>query len=418
MWIEHAIWWHVYPLGFVGAPIRDRDPQAPMVHSLAHLEAWLDYAVELGTSGLLLGPIFDSSTHGYDTTDYFRIDPRLGDEDDFDSLVRAAKQRGLRIVLDGVFNHVGRAHPAFIRTIEEGPSAPEADWFRLTWPEAWQPGQQPEYGDFEGHGDLIALNHDSPAVERLVGDVMRHWLARGVDGWRLDAAYAVDPAFWTRVIPGVRQEFPEAWFLGEVIHGDYAQIATTSGLDSITQYELWKATWSALADANFYELAHALTRHDEFAEGMLPQTFVGNHDVDRIATKVGGPKAVLAATVLFTVAGVPSVYYGDEQAYTGEKTVGWGGDDQVRPVFPATPSELSPLGSWMHRVYQDLIGMRRRHPWLVRARTEQVELSNERFVYRARNPEGPESITVELDVLRPSAQVTGADGQVLFRYDG
>lgn len=418
MWIDHAIWWHLYPLGFVGAPIRDAERDSPVTHRLPHLEAWLDYAVELGASGLLLGPIFASTSHGYDTIDYYRIDPRLGDEEDFDSLVRAAKQRGLRIVLDGVFNHVGRLHPAFTRVVEQGPTAPQAEWFRLDWPPGWQPGQQPGYGDFEGHGDLVALNHDSPVVEQMVAEVMRHWLRRGVDGWRLDAAYAVDPAFWSRVIPGVREEFPKAWFLGEVIHGDYAQIAAASGLDSITQYELWKATWSALSDENFYELAHALERHGTFALGMLPQTFVGNHDVTRIATKVGGPKAVLAATLLFTVAGVPSVYYGDEQGYTGEKTQGWGGDDQVRPLFPTTPAQLSGLGTWMHRIYQDLIGLRRRRPWLVRALTEKVELTNERFVYRARDPQGSESITVELDVARVSARITGADGSVLFSYDG
>lgn len=422
MWVEHAIWWQVYPLGFVGAQIRDIDPQAPVevAHRLSHLEAWLDYAVELGASGLLLGPIFASTSHGYDTTDYLRIDPRLGDDADFDSLVAAAKRRGLRIVLDGVFNHVSREHPAFRRVVEQGPDAPEADWFHLTWPAGWQPGQVPTYETFEGHGGLVALDHDSPAVARMVGDVMRHWLRRGVDGWRLDAAYAVDPAFWGRVIPGVREEFDEAWFVGEVIHGDYAQIAERGHLDSVTQYELWKATWSALADRNFYELAHALERHNGFVESFLPQTFVGNHDVTRILTKVGsGPLAALATVVLFTVAGVPSVYYGDEHAYAGEKTDGWSGDDQVRPVFPETPTELSDLGAWMYRVHQQLIGLRRRHPWLVRARSQKVEIANERLVYTSSDPHGSQSLRVELDIrATPKARVTSSDGKVLFTYEG
>ncbi len=420
-WADHAIWWHVYPLGFTGAPIRDVESRE-VTHRLPHLQAWIPYAVELGCSGLLLGPVFDSTTHGYDTTDYFRLDPRLGDDADLDAFLAAAKQAGLRVVFDGVFNHVGREHPAFQRVLEQGPSAPEADWFRLTWPsgaEAWQPGVEPEYQDFEGHGGLVALDHDSPAVEQLVVDVMTHWLRRGIDGWRLDAAYAVPPEFWARVLPRVRAEFGQSWFLGEVIHGDYADIVERGGLDSVTQYELWKAIWSSIADVNFHELAWSLKRHEEFTARFVPQTFVGNHDTTRIATKVGDGGSVLAATVLFTVAGIPSVYYGDEHGFHGEKIEGWGGDDQVRPVFPESAAQLE-LGGWMHALYQQLIGVRRRNAWLVDAVTETDEVTNERLVYTSRSRTGGELITVELDATvptQPSAVVRDATGEV-FSYRG
>jgi cyclomaltodextrinase len=177
-WVKHAIWWQVYPLGFTsaeaatqpagehggGGTAGEAPAAGPVAHRLGQLAAWLDYAVDLGASGLALGPVFAAQTHGYDTTDHYRIDPRLGDEGDFAALVDAAHARGLRVLLDGVFNHVGRDFPAFQRVLEQGPGAPEASWFRLTWPPGWQPGTEPEYGTFEGHEALVALNHDEPAV--------------------------------------------------------------------------------------------------------------------------------------------------------------------------------------------------------------------------------------------------------------
>ena len=181
MLIDHAIWWHVYPLGAVGAPVHDADEPGPH-HRLRRLEPWLDHAIELGCSGLLLAPIFASSSHGYDTLDHFRIDPRLGDDADFDHLMAAAAQRGMLVMLDGVFNHVGRDHPL-------------AD--TLGTAQAW-----------EGHDSLVELDHTNPAVADLVVEVMVHWLRRGIAGWRLDVAYAVPAEFWRTVLPRVRAEFP------------------------------------------------------------------------------------------------------------------------------------------------------------------------------------------------------------------
>lgn len=184
MWADHAIWWQVYPLGFTGAS------GTTLAHRLGRLENWLDYAIELGCSGLLLGPVFASETHGYDTVDHFRIDPRLGDLEDFDRLVAQAKQRGLRIALDGVFNHVARSFDA------------PPEWFRRR--------DDGSLDTFEGHDQLVLLDHSQPAVAQYVRDVLCHWLDRGVDAWRLDVAYAVPPEFWRAVLP--REQFPEAWF--------------------------------------------------------------------------------------------------------------------------------------------------------------------------------------------------------------
>ena len=368
-WVQHAIWWHLHPLSFVGAE-SDSAGVEP-AHRFGRIVDWFDYAVELGVSGIALGPVFASRTHGYDTTDHFRIDPRLGDDTDFGVLVAAAHDRGLRVLLDGVFNHVGRDFPAFVAAEAGGP---EAAWFRREQDGGW--------ARFEGHEMLVALNHDEPAVADHVVDVMGHWLAAGADGWRLDAAYAVPPRFWARVLPRVRQRFPDSDVAGEVIHGEYAETVKASGMDAVTQYELWKAIRSAVEERNLFELDHALGRHNDMLDTFVPLTFVGNHDVTRIASAIHDERHLPHALVtLFTVAGTPSVYYGDEQAFRGTKQERVGGDDAIRPQFPSSPADLSPLGESTFRLHQELIGLRRRHPWLHRARTTTLHLTNMALLY-------------------------------------
>ncbi len=368
-WVEHAIWWHVLPLSFVCA--EGDSAGVEITHRLGRIVDWFDYAVELGASGVALGPVFASGTHGYDTTDHFRIDPRLGDDTDFRVLLAAAHDRGLRVLLDGVFNHVGREFPAFVAAEAGGP---EAAWFRRERDGGW--------ARFEGHEMLVALNHDEPAVADHVVDVMGHWLAAGADGWRLDAAYAVPPRFWARVLPRVRERFPDSYVVGEVIHGEYAEIVEASGMDAVTQYELWKAIRSAVEERNLFELDHALGRHDDMLDAFVPLTFVGNHDVTRIASAIHDERHLPHALVtLFTVAGTPSVYYGDEQAFRGTKQERVGGDDAIRPQFPSSPADLSPLGESTYRLHQELIGLRRRHPWLHGARTTTLHLTNTAPLY-------------------------------------
>lgn len=397
-WVNSCIWWQVYPLGFAGAPIRPDESSRPAMSSgdggPRALLPWLDHAVELGVNGLLLGPVFASWSHGYDTLDHLRVDPRLGTEDDLTDLIRACHERGIRVALDGVFNHVSEHHPLFVDARDSGFSGPAAAWFALdrTDPAAPRPRV------FEGHDSLVTLNHANPEVATYVGDVMTYWLDRGVDAWRLDAAYAVDPGFWRTVLPRVRERHPDAWFVGEVIHGDYAAFTGAGGLDSVTQYELWKAIWSSVADRNFFELDWTLARHNGYLEHFVPQTFVGNHDVTRIASTLGPDGAVVALALLMTVGGVPSVYYGDELGLTGVKEERLGGDDAVRPAFPANPRDAVGLAGPVHRAHQDLIGLRRRHPWLVTATTEALTLTNTRYVYRTRSADGATSLTVDMDV--------------------
>jgi cyclomaltodextrinase len=432
-WVAHAVWWQVYPLGFVGAEpqaVASESGDVPVQHRLGRLHDWLDYAVELGASGLALGPIFASQTHGYDTVDHFRIDPRLGDDADFDALIEAAHARGLRVLLDGVFNHVGRGFPGFIEVLEQGPSASHAGWFHLTWPnqpnqpdepgEPWRPGQEPDYVSFEGHRQLVTLNHAEPQVADYIAAVMTHWLGRGADGWRLDAAYAVPTTFWASVLPRVRAAHPGAYLVGEVLHGDYAGYVKDSGLDSVTQYELWKAIWSSLNDANFFELAWALNRHNGLLESFVPLTFVGNHDVTRLASKLTDERHLPhALAILLTLGGTPSIYYGDEQAFRGIKEERAGGDDAIRPAFPTSPAELAPDGWPVYRLHQDLIGLRRRHPWLHTARTRLLSLTNQQLSYESLSQsEGADRLLVTLNLAGDPAQLPAAGARAVLAGDG
>jgi cyclomaltodextrinase / maltogenic alpha-amylase / neopullulanase len=378
-WVRHVIWWHVYPLGFVGA-FPASAPPGPGEHRLRRVADWFDHAIQLGASGIALGPIFASRTHGYDTTDHYRIDPRLGGDDDFDYLVAEAHRRGLRVLLDGVFNHVGADFEA------------AASWFG---------GHT-----FEGHDGLLTLDHDNPEVADYTADVMTHWLRRGADGWRLDAAYAVPQHFWATVLPRVRRLKPDAWFVGELIHGDYAAVVRETGFDSVTQYELWKAIWSGLNDANFYELDWAMRRHNHFVESFPPLTFIGNHDVTRIASQLQRPEHLAHALVLLmTVGGIPSIYAGDEFGYHGIKEERVGGDDAVRPEFSSPPIQLDSRQAEVWRLHQYLVGLRRRHSWLHAASTTKLRLDNRHYVYESRH--GDQALIVALNIDDAPLRVDG-----------
>jgi len=394
-WAKNTVWWHLYPLGFCGAPIRPGQEGFPGLDAeptprLRRLINWLDFALDLGINGLILGPIFASTSHGYDTLDHFRIDPRLGTERDFDDLVAACQERGIAIVLDGVFSHVSTYHPWLRDDMTKGQGA--SDLFDIDWN---APGG-PRPRVWEGHGGLARLNHNSETAKNLVSSIMLHWLARGVDGWRLDAAYSVPQQFWAQVIPTVRERFPGAWFLGEVLHGDYASYARTNHVDSVTQYELWKSIWSSILDSNLFELDWTLKRHNEQLNSFVPQTFIGNHDVTRIATKIGADRAIAAAAILFTVGGIPSIYAGDELGYQGVKENREGGDDAIRPAFPDYP-DASLGDNPVYRAHRELLQIRRERPWLTSARTSVSTLQNKYLAYQIEGTDG-NKLSVEIDL--------------------
>ncbi|RRD53493.1 alpha-amylase [Buchananella hordeovulneris] len=373
-WVGHTSFWHVFPLGMAGALYgpgwKEGEPGG-----LDLVSSWLDHPRGLGLSGLALGPIFASTSHGYDTTDYYRIDPRLGDDHTFGRLVDAVHHRSMRLVLDGVFNHVGAEHPFVTDVRLHGRDSRYYDYFHVTWDEAT--GQGPYFHNFEGHTGLITLNHGCPAVQDMIVDVMCHWLARGADGWRLDAAYAMDPAAWATITARVKEVFPDAFLFGEMIHGDYREFVAASGLDSVTQYELWKSIRSSIAERNLFELDWNLRRHNDFLASFVPVTFVSNHDVTRLNSALPDPRdAAIATVLLLTVGGTPCVYYGDEYGLGGVKEERPGGDDVLRPAFPAPwnfharPEQDAAAGLHHH-----LLTWRNAHAWAHQAQASFTELT-------------------------------------------
>ena len=379
-WVRHAIWWRLYPLGFAGAyPPPPTAPAGPQEHRLRRVIAWLDHAIELGTSGIALGPIFSAATHGYDTLDHLHIDPRLGDEHDFHAVVSEAHRRGLRVQLDGVFNHVSHRHPLAQAALRDGPGSQAARWFRASGSP-----QRTGLATFEGHDALVVLNHDNPEVEEHVVRVMRHWLDRGADAWRLDAAYAVPDAFWARVLPQVRATHPGAWFEAEVLHGDYAAFVRDSTADAVTQYELWKAIWSSVNDRNFHELDWALRRHNTMLATFVPATFVGNHDVTRIATQITDPRHLPHAIVLLANARRNPQHLRRRRVRTARRQRTPGRRRRRHPAQVPRPraSGLAGADQAIYRLHQRLIGLRRRHPWLHQATSTTKQLRNDQYVTR------------------------------------
>jgi cyclomaltodextrinase len=303
------------------------------------------------------------------------IDPRLGEEADFIHFIDAARSRGLDILADGVFNHVGHEFPRFCTAAMCGPDSEPASWFRRKIVDDGHPSC--DYDTFEGHDALITLNHEEVAVQTYTADVMTYWLDRGISGWRLDAAYATPRNFWSSVLPRVRRAHPEAYIFGEVIHGDYAGFVRETGADAVTQYELWKAIWSSLNNGNCFELAWSLTRHSRYLEEFVPITFIGNHDVTRIASRLHDPRHLPhALAILFTIGGTPCIYAGDEQGFRGVKEDRIGGDDEIRPCFPDVPDGLAPYGWDTYRLHKELVMLRRQRPWLNRAKTSVNHLAS------------------------------------------
>lgn len=409
-WVDHVLWWHVYPLGFVGA---EREagalPDGHVEHRLGRIEGWLDHLLSLGCNGLLLAPVFASASHGYDTVDYLRIDPRLGDDADFDALVAACHARGVRVLLDGVFNHAGRGFAPVAQALAEGPGSPGAEWVQ----QLYDTDGVVTADYFEGHDTLVTLDHGSPRVQDFVREVLLHWLRRGVDGWRLDAAYAVPAEFWAAVLPGVREEFPDAWFFAEMIHGDYVSYVERSGIDSVTAYELWKAVWSALDTVNLHELEWTLGRHRDLLEHFVPTTFLGNHDTTRVASQIHDhrhwPHAV---ALLGFLPGVPCVYYGDEFGLEGVKEDRVDGDDAVRPAFPAERGLFEDPHPEIEEVYRRVLALRRRHAWLVDAVTSTEQVTNEHLLVHARARHGDDALTLALN-LADEAYALPAGASVL-----
>lgn len=323
-WIETAVFYHVYPLGYCGAPSRN-DRSSPPEPRLDALTARLASIADLGANALYLGPVFESVAHGYDTVDHRAIDRRLGDAAAMRRLCDEARRLGMKVVLDGVFNHVGRGHPWFLALRERGPGSEAAAFFARVDPAGRSPCGDPfSYACWNGCADLPRLDLANAALRRELVEAALSWIDDyGVDGIRLDAADQVAPAFQAELAAACRARKPGFWLLGEVVLGDYRSYLEPGRLDSVTNYECWKGLWSSMNDVNLHEIAYSLNRQfgpGGLYEGRLLYSFSDNHDVERVASKLRERRRLYPLTILlFTMPGIPSIYYGSEFGVGGRK---------------------------------------------------------------------------------------------------
>lgn len=318
-WYNEAIFYHIYPLGLTGAP-KENDYGTP-VHRLNTLLPWIDHIKEIGCTALYIGPLFESVGHGYETTDYKKLDSRLGTNEDLTNFVKACHDKGIRVIFDGVFNHTGRDFFAFKDIQKNRENSPYVNWYcNVNFGGNTEYNDGFSYENWGGYNLLVKLNQRNPEVQNYICDVIRFWVSEfDIDGIRLDAADVLDFDFM-RVLRHTADEVKkDFWLMGEVIHGDYSRWVNGQTLHSVTNYALHKALYSGHNDHNYFEIAHTVKYLQNMGDLDL-YNFVDNHDVERIHTKLQN-KAHFAPVhvLLYTLPGVPSIYYGSEFGIDGKK---------------------------------------------------------------------------------------------------
>ena len=349
MWAYNSIFYQIYPIGFCGAPVHNDGVCVPRIRKLMD---WSEYLQTLGVDSILLNPIFESDNHGYDTRDFKKIDCRLGTNEDFKEVCEDLHKHNVKIVLDGVFNHVGRGFWAFKDVQEKKWDSPYKDWFHISfdgnscyddgfWYEGW-----------EGHFELVKLNLQNPAVVDYLMECVKYWIDEfDIDGLRLDVAYSLDHNFMRRLRSYTQELKPDFALIGEVLFGDYNIIVNDEMLHSCTNYECYKGLYSSFNCMNMFEIAHSLHRQfgsDQWCiyRGKHLMTFVDNHDVTRVASILTNEKHLpLIYALAFGMPGIPCVYYGSEW---GEKAKKEDGDPALRACFEAP--QYNELTEWISKL--------------------------------------------------------------------
>ncbi len=335
-WYDEAIFYHIYPLGLSGAPA-DNHYEEP-VHRLKDLEPWISHIKDIGCNALYIGPLFESGSHGYDTTDYKKLDSRLGTNDDLKEWVKKCHKSGIKVILDGVFNHTGRDFFAFKDIKEKRENSAYRDWYcnvNFGGNNSYNDGFG--YENWGGYDLLVKLNQRNPAVIDYICDIIRFWVSEfDIDGIRLDAADVLDFDFMKALRRLANDIKPDFWLMGEVIHGDYSRWCNNDTLHAVTNYTLHKALYSGHNDHNYFEIAHTVKRLYDMAGqnplGLRLYNFVDNHDVERIVNKLNNRAQLTPVHILmYTLPGVPSVYYGSEFGIEGKKEK-WS-DASLRPAL-------------------------------------------------------------------------------------
>lgn len=342
-WYEESLFYHIYPLGFCDAPEKNDYTSEP-VERLYKICDWIPHMKSLGVTALYLGPLFESEAHGYDTVDYYNVDRRLGTNETLKNVIKTLHENGIKVVLDGVFNHVSRDFFAFKYLQEYGEESKYKDWFKdVNFDQKSPLGDDFSYGCWSGHFNLPGLNLTDEFVESHILNAITFWVQElDIDGLRLDVADVLDPCFMRELSSFSSTIKKDFWLLGEVIHGDYNNWVNSEMLDSTTNYECYKGIYSSLNDTNFFEIAHSLKRLFNSESGIYKNmnlyNFSDNHDVDRIASTINNRAHLYPLYVLlFTIPGVPSLYYGSEWGIEGVK--GSSDDKKVRPCLDLVEME-------------------------------------------------------------------------------
>ena len=349
MWAYESVFYQIYPLGFCGAPFENDGIEE---HRILKVLDWIDHIKEVGCNAVYFSPVFESDTHGYNTRDYSKIDCRLGTNEDFKKVCDALHEAGIKVVLDGVFNHVGRGFWAFKDVLEKRWDSPYKDWFNINFDGNSNYNDGLWYEGWEGHYDLVKLNLRNPAVTEHIFNCVRQWREEfGIDGLRLDVAYCLDFDFLKNLHNVCKALDPEFFILGELLHGDYARWVNPEMLDSATNYECYKGLYSSFNSMNMFEICHSLKNQfgpEQWCryKGMHLLAFVDNHDVSRIASVLNNEKHLpLIYALMFGMPGIPCVYYGSEWGTKAEKK---DGDPALRVSFDEPQS--NELTEWISKL--------------------------------------------------------------------
>lgn len=395
-WYENAVFYHIYPIGYFGCP-RDNDFTSEPTHKLLRVIDDIPHIKELGCNAIYFGPVFESSAHGYDTADYTKIDRRLGTNEDFKKVCDALHENGIKVVVDGVFNHVGRDFWAFKDVREHKLGSAKKDWFHVRegnngyndgfWYEGW-----------EGHYELVKLNLYNPEVKQYIKDCITGWKNEfGIDGLRLDVAYCLDLNFLKELHGHCRWLSEDFFLLGETLHGDYNKWMNPEMLDSVTNYECYKGLFSSFNEMNMFEIAHSINRQFGSENWCLYRgkhlyTFVDNHDVNRIATMLRTKEHLpLIYTLMFMMPGIPAVYYGSEFGVTGDKNQD-GGDNNLRPEFEPEKMKNEGICDLTGHIRR-LADIEKEHPAAAMGDYKQVQLTNRQYAF-SRSADGETLLTV------------------------
>ncbi|MFT8314379.1 MAG: alpha-amylase family glycosyl hydrolase [Clostridium sp.] len=383
-WYNEAVFYHIYPLGFCGAP-KSNDFKAGPVERLAKIYDWIDHIKYLGANSIYFGPIFESTSHGYDTTDYNVVDRRLGNKDTFIKLVKTLHENNIRVVIDGVFNHVGRDFFAFKDILLNGQKSRYCSWFHNLNFNQKSPLNDPfSYDTWNGYYNLVKLNLGNQEVKEYLFEAIKMWIKElDIDGLRLDCADCLDFNFITEMSSLCKKIKPDFWLMGEIIHGDYNRWANTNMLDSVTNYECYKGLYSSHNDKNYFEIAYSFNR--QFGENfgiyrnIYLYNFVDNHDVNRIASTLKYLDYIYPLHVLlFTMPGIPSIYYGSEWGIKGTKNIS---DDDLRPELDLTSMSSSNSNKNLIELIHQLAEIRKNSKALMHGKYFQIKVMNEQFSY-------------------------------------